>query len=73
METDFPRPIKCLQAVEKLVGGRDRLAEELGVSKYAINRWVAERRISRNAIVSLVKLSEGKFTAEEFLGESIND
>ena len=70
METDFPKAIKCLQAVEKLVGGRDRLAAELGVTRYAVNRWVAERRISRNAIVGLVKLSEGKFTAEEFLGET---
>jgi len=64
----FPRSIRCLRSVEAYVGGRPVVAEKIGVTVEAVNRWVWARRIPRSAILPLVELSEQRFTAEDFLG-----
>ena len=70
MQTVEPYSIRCLRAVEDLVGGRERLCQELNLSSGAVSRWIKERQIARGAILDLVRLSGGKFTAEEFLGKN---
>jgi len=64
----LPHSMRCLKAIEAYCGGREKLAELLGLSQPAIARWVQEGKIPRAWILSLIKLSEDRFTAEELLG-----
>ena len=67
-ERKIPHSIRCLKAIEAFNGGREALAERLGISPAAIARWVHEGQIARSSIINLVALSDGRFTAEELLG-----
>lgn len=62
-----PYSIRCLRAVEALVGGRDVLCDRLNLSKAAISRWIKEGHISKGAILDLTKIQD-KFSSDEFLG-----
>ncbi len=64
-----PYSIRCLMAIEKLVGSRQALADKMEVSTYAINRWVAARSIPKTQILKLIAHGEKKFFPEELLGE----
>lgn len=72
-ESSSPRPhsILCLAAVEGLQGGRKSLAKKIGVAPQTIASWFVKNRLPKHAIMKLVGLSEGKFTAEEFLDDTI--
>jgi hypothetical protein len=65
--------IRCLKAIEQFVGSRELLAEKLGCSKSAINNWVHKEKISKGAVLDLVRLSNRKFRAEELLGQLDDD
>ena len=64
---DRPKRIDYLRAVEGFVGSRVALAKMLGVSRHGIDRWHHTGKIPSQHIIELVRISEGKFTAEDFL------
>lgn len=64
-----PYSIRCGKAIEQLVGGRQSLAKALNVSEQAVARWFHEESIPARQVIALVRLSNGKFAAEELLGE----
>lgn len=64
-----PHAINCLRALEAFVGGRQKLADELGISKGSIDRWVHRGRIPGDYVLGLTKLNN-KFSAEDFLMEN---
>lgn len=66
MKQNVPHQVRCLRAVEAYVGGRKALAEELGLSKSAIDRWVRTGEIAANKMVRLVSLSDHRFKLEDF-------
>jgi hypothetical protein len=68
MSKEKPWRVRCLRAVEGIVGGRDQLAVELGITKGAIDRWIREERLPQDHIGSLISLSRHRFTADDFLG-----
>jgi ribosome-binding protein aMBF1 (putative translation factor) len=61
--------LRCLQAIEALAGGRQNLADRLGVSVACIARWKWGEGVPRNQILRLLEVTPGKFTAEELLGK----
>ena len=63
--------LKCLRAIEAYEGGRDLLAQRLGVSLYTICRWYVKEEIPGYAIKKLCKMMQGKVTVEDLLG--LND
>ena len=65
--------IRCLRAVEQYVGGRNALAEKLGVTPGAIAKWVHNQNIPKAHIILLVKLSGGRFKPEDFFSEPLGD
>lgn len=68
MEKAKPWRIKCLRAVEGLLGGRQELADRLSLSRAAIDRWIREERLPQDYIGKLIELSHNRFTADDFLG-----
>lgn len=69
----MPYSIRCLKAVEALVGGREELAEKIGVSHHTVGRWVHFEKISGKNLFNLSRISMGKFTADEFAGSFDDD
>lgn len=64
-----PYSMRCLDSISALVGGRDVLAELLGVKKITIAHWLYRGRVSSRHILGVVKAGQGKFTADELLGK----
>ena len=74
MKNEKPYSIRCLQATWVLCGGYvDDLSKTINVKKNTINGWVANERIPAVYILDLVKASNNRFTAEDFLGKHDND
>lgn len=65
---EVPYSVRCLKAIATLVGGRERLADLLGVSPYTINGWVSTKQVPRNMLRPLVRASGGKFSVDELVG-----
>ena len=72
MKNVTPYSVRCFNAICEMVGGRENMAKELGVRKQTLANWAYERRISHRFLLKLVKLGEGKFSAEELLGKFDN-
>jgi len=60
--------IRCLRSICAYQGGREQTAKILGVTKQAIDRWMREGCIPQRHILSLVDMSNGRFSADELLG-----
>lgn len=61
--------IRYLRAIEAFEGGRAELAQKLGISKPAIDSWVANNKISANYALPLSKLFEGRVSLTDLLGD----
>ena len=61
--------MRCFNAVVELVGSRKKLAGILGLSPRTIHDWAYRGEINPKYVIDLVRLSEGKFSAEELLGK----
>jgi hypothetical protein len=46
--------IRCLKAIEAMAGGRQELAEYLGISYNAISQWVVRGEVSDKRILDLM-------------------
>ena len=57
-----------LKAIIAYNGGLDTFCDKLGLKKGTVYRWQRERKISAAYILPILKISDGKFTAEELLG-----
>ena len=64
-----PYSMRCLLGIIELVGGRQKLADIIGISKAAIDRWFRINDIPKTYMLDLLRLGEGKYTAEELLGK----
>lgn len=64
---ETPHSIRCLRAVEAFVGGRDKLAKNLGVSRGAIDRWIRVGSVAANKAIKLSALSDHRYKVEDFL------
>ena len=69
MSNANPHHIKCLKAVAALHGSIEELAGELEVSPQAAYNWIMNKRIPAKYIKHLVRLSDDRFDAEDFLPE----
>ncbi len=65
---DRPHSIRCLRAIEAYVGDRIDLAQELGIHRGAIDRWLREEAIPGKNILPLLQLFPKEITAEDLLG-----
>ena len=67
-----PKPelhsMRCLRAAIAYCGGREKLAEDLGLTRFAIDTWLRDKRVSPRYVKELVLLTENKFQADELLG-----
>lgn len=69
MKSIRPYSMRCVEAIAVMVGGRRQLAKKLGLSKPTIAHWFVRNEINAKYALSLVTLSEGKFSLEEILGK----
>lgn len=70
MKHTIPHSIRCLKAIEAYEGGRDEVAEKLGLKRGAIDRWVREKKIAPGAVLKLSKMFNEKVSVEELLGSN---
>jgi len=57
----------CLSAIEGYLGGRDILAERLGVVVGTVNNWHFAGSFPEKYALTLSKLSKKRFTTEELI------
>jgi hypothetical protein len=68
-EKKQPYSIRCLLAIIQMNGGRQNLADKLGLGLHTIHKWVREGKVSKQKLLELTQLGEGKFSAEELIGK----
>lgn len=56
-------------ALIKHFGSQNKLAGELDISSVAVGYWFKERKIPPYRAIQIEKLTEGKFKAQELIGE----
>jgi len=67
MDEGTPRHVKCLLAAIAYCGGRQAIADELGISHQAVANWVMHKRLPVAHIRKIVELTDGKFTTDDFI------
>lgn len=59
----------ALKTVELWAGGREALAEKIGVTIHSLNQWVFRNRVPVEHIKKVVALGEGRVSCADFLPE----
>jgi|GEM_PF-6045622 len=66
-KTGKPYKIRCLSAIESLVGSRQALCEKLEINYGTITNWHTSENIPSKWILPLSRISNGKITCEDLL------
>ena len=69
---DKPYKIRCLAAIESLLGSRTELCERLNVNYGTITNWHTSENIPSKWILPISNVSDGKFTCEDLLSDEQN-
>lgn len=75
MQNQQKHSMRCFNAIVELSGGRRELAKKMGLTLRTVNEWAYRKKVPTNHLLKLVKLGQGKFSAEELLGkfDSVDD